>query len=100
MARRKRKRRNQNKIGMRIVAVVVLALLAVINLSSMNLKAKNHAYQEKEVALESQIADEEQRQEDIEEFKKYVQTKEYIEKVAKDKLGLVYDDEIIFKPQE
>ena len=30
----------------------------------------------------------------------YMQTDEYAEQVAKDKLGLVYEDEIIFKPEE
>ena len=29
-----------------------------------------------------------------------MQTDEYAEQVAKDKLGLVYEDEIIFKPEE
>ena len=30
----------------------------------------------------------------------YMQTNKYIEDVAKDKLGLVYPDEIVIKPQE
>ena len=43
---------------------------------------------------------EEARSEEIEELKEYVQSDEYAEQVAKDKLGLVYEDEIIFKPEE
>jgi len=30
----------------------------------------------------------------------YMQTKQYIEDVAKDKLGLVYPDEIVIRPNE
>ena len=38
--------------------------------------------------------------EEIEELKKYVQTKKYVEEVAKERLGLVYEDEILFKAEE
>ena len=100
MARRRKKRRNQNKIGMRIVAVVVLALVVVVNANSMNLRAKSGTYQERTDKLNAQIDEEKQRTKEIEDLKKYVNTKKYIEEVAKDKLGLVYDDEIIFKPED
>ena len=40
---------------------------------------------------------EEQRAEDIEEYRQYTKTREYIEEVAREKLGLVYDGEVIFK---
>lgn len=54
-------------------------------------------YQAKEEALQEEIAKEEARAAEIEEFEAYTQTKKYVEEVAKDKLGLVYEDEIIFK---
>ena len=38
------------------------------------------------------------REEQLEEERVYVQTKQYIEKVAKEKLGLVNPDEILLKP--
>ena len=44
-----------------------------------------------------QIAAEEQRALEIEEFEKYTHTKKYVEEVARDKLGLVYEGEILFK---
>ena len=37
---------------------------------------------------------------EIENLKDYVNSTEFIEKVARDKLGLVYEDEIIFKAEE
>ena len=36
----------------------------------------------------------------IEEQEKYMQTKKYVEEVAKDKLGLVYPKEKVFKEKE
>ena len=36
---------------------------------------------------------------EIEEYEKYTQTKKYIEEVARDKLGLVYEGEILFKDE-
>ena len=47
--------------------------------------------------MESEIVKEEQRAEDIEEYRKYTETREYIEEVAREKLGLVYEGEVIFK---
>ena len=49
--------------------------------------------------LQEQIKEEEKRAEDIAEYEKYTQTKKYIEDVAKDKLGLVYEGEIVFKDE-
>ena len=53
-----------------------------------------------EQALQEQIDAEEERAEQIEEYRKYTQTKKYVEEVAKDKLGLVNEGEIIYKPEE
>ena len=39
------------------------------------------------------------REEEIAEYEKYTQTKKYVEEVAKEKLGLVYEGEIIFKDE-
>lgn len=49
-----------------------------------------------EKAYEKELA----RKEQLKEYQIYVQTKEYVEKVAKEKLGLVKKDEILFKPDE
>ena len=37
------------------------------------------------------------RNEEIENLETYTKTKKYVEDVAKEKLGLVYEDEILFK---
>lgn len=102
MARRRiayRKRR-QNRFGVFLTGIVVLMLVVVVAVRSNDLKQKQALYAEKEAALEQQIEEEKARTEEIEEYRKYTQTKKYVEEVAKDKLGLVYDGEIIFKEDD
>ena len=60
----------------------------------------NAAYVEELAQLQNKIDAEEARTQDIADLEAYMQTDEYAEQVAKDKLGLVYEDEIIFKPEE
>ena len=47
--------------------------------------------------MEAKKSDLEKEAKSIEEQKKYMQTNEYIEEMAREKFGLVYDDEIVFK---
>lgn len=93
------RKKRQNRLGMFLVMTVVLMMLLVVTVKSVELKAKQSSYQQKEQLLSEQIAAEEERKEEIAEYEKYTKTKKYIEEVAKDKLGLVYDGEIIFKSE-
>jgi cell division protein DivIC len=79
------------------ILVIVLAVFGVSTIGGLQLKQKNRAYQAKEEALEEAIAKEEARSRELEELEAYTKTKKFVEDVAKDKLGLVYEDEIIFK---
>ena len=65
----------------------------------MELRQKQQGYQDQIKQLTQQIEEETQRTAEIEEYEKYTKTRKYVEEVAKDKLGLVYDGEIIFKPE-
>ena len=92
-------KKRQNRFGMFLVSIVVFMLLIVVAFNSIELMAKKEAYQQKENALQEQIVAEEERAKEIEEFEKYTQTKKYVEEVARDKLGLVYEGEILFKDE-
>ncbi len=93
------RKRRQNRFGMFLVSLVVVMLLIVVAFNSIGLMAKKESYQQKEAALEEQIAAEQERAQEIEEFEKYTHTKKYIEEVARDKLGLVYEGEILFEDE-
>ena len=91
------RRKRQNRMGMLLVTTVVLMMLIVVAVKSVELREKRAAYMAREAALMQEIEAEEARAEEIAEYEKYTQTKKYVEEVAKEKLGLVYEGEIIFK---
>lgn len=80
--------------------MVVIILMLVVVVNNRDLNAKLASYQEKEKMLTEQIEEEKKRTEEIEEFRKYTKTKKYIEDIAREKLGLVYEDEIIIQTDE
>ena len=94
---RYKRRRVQNRAGIVWASIVVLILVTVVSIKSIGLMQKAREYQEKEQQLLQQIEYENQRSEDIAEFERYTETRKYIEDTAKEKLGLVYPGEIIFK---
>lgn len=97
MNRRTFKGKNQNRFAMLLVTMVVAILLIVVSISSVNLRQKQANYQARLLQLQEEIAKEEDRTQELEELKKYTQTNAYIEEIAKNKLGLVHDGEIVFK---
>lgn len=92
--------RRKRRMEFRLVFAAVLCLLLVASFGKLQLQQKNETYRQQEEELLAQIAEEEDRTEEIEELKKYVQTKKYVEEIAKERLGLVYEDEILFKATE
>ena len=93
------RKKRQNKFGMFLVSVVVIMLMVVVAVKSVELREKKAFSAQKEQTLLEQIEAETKRSEEIDEYEKYTQTKKYIEDVAKDRLGLVYEGEIIFKDE-
>ena len=94
---RYKRRRSQNRVGILWASIVVLILVTVVSIKSVDLMRKAGEYQARELELQTQIEAELARSEEIAEFERYTQTRKYIEDTAKDKLGLVYPGEIIFK---
>lgn len=92
--------RRRSHLGAWGIIVIVLAVFAVSTVGSIQLKQRNHTYLEREEALLEAIAAEERRAEEISDLEAYTRTKKYVEDVAKEKLGLVYEDEIVFKSRD
>lgn len=82
---------------MLLISLVIILMGVAASVSSMTLLAKEKTYQAQEIELKEQIQEEKDRAAEIEELEKYVGTDAYVEEVAREKLGLVYKDEIIFK---
>ena len=92
-----RRRRNENRLGMTMAIGAILMIVAVVGINSLSLRQKQEKYATREQELLMQIAEEEARTEELKELETYTKTKKYAEEVAKDKLGLVYENEIIFQ---
>lgn len=99
MARRRAayRKQNQNRFAVVLVALVLFMLIVVVDIRKDALKEKQAAYIARQEELQRKIDQEEARSAEIEEYEKYTQTQKYIEDMAKEKLGLVYEDEIVFK---
>lgn len=81
---------------MAAVGFVVIALLLVLGIKSIQLREKNASYEETKKQLEAQIALEKDRAKEIDAYSDYVNSDEYIEKIARERLGLIGNNEIIF----
>ena len=95
-----RKIRNPRNRKARIgVTCMVIVLIAILSVQIVRLDAQNDAYIAKEKQLKNELKAEEQRTKQLEAKQEYVNTDEYVEDTAKSKLGMAYDDEIIFKEE-
>lgn len=104
MENKKRKRRRkksnlQNKIAMLCITFVVCVIFVVLMMQGASLRDKINEYREKEETISTQIEAEQERTEDIEDLKEYMESDEYAEETAREKLGLVKENEIVFKEE-
>jgi len=102
MARRKvaYRKRHQNRFSMFLVTLVVVMITIVVAVKSVELRDKIDVVASKEEQYNEKIAAEEKRAEEIEEFRKEVQTTGYKEELARDKLGLVHEGEIVIQEED
>jgi len=96
---RLKRQRRSGMLGMILAFGLVLVVAVSLLISTKALKEKNEEYEVQKAKLEQQLTEQEERKSELEEYKKYVQTKKFVEEVAKDKFGLLYPDEIVFKPE-
>ena len=85
------------QLGMFGISLIVLVLLLSLMVQSRDLKESLAGYETRAEALSQQLEEEQARTEEIKELKEYMQTDEYAEQAAREKLGLVKDNEIIFQ---
>lgn len=94
----RKKKGNRNRSVLPIFFVVA-ALLTVLTVYTRSLQKADAVYAARVDALQNEVDTEKQRQEELEEKSVYVQTKDYIEQIAREKLGLINPDETIIRPE-
>lgn len=95
----KRKRKTR-RTGLSLIAVMVLMVCGIVSYNRQELDKTNGKATARIAELKDNIDQEKEEAKDIKEKKAYMQTKKYVEEMAREKLGLVYKDEIIFKADE
>lgn len=104
MERSKKKKKNtrilNNYLGMALISAVVLILLGVLTVQSRNLKTRIASYDTRAAEIRTSIEEEQDRTKQIKEEKEYMQTDEYVAEVARDRLGLVKSNEIVFEEEK
>ena len=90
-----------NKSLKRFFLFMCLALILItFSITEYNLNKRDNNYKVRVAEMEERYKKAQEQSEYLDEYKEYVNTKEYKEIIAREKLGLVYDDEIIFKIKE
>lgn len=95
----KKRRIQQHKASVLGITGVVLLLAIMLLAGCIPLKQKLDKRKDQQAVLEEQLEEERQRAEELDELEEYVGTDEYIEDVAKDKMGMIKENEIIFKAE-
>ena len=91
----KRRKKGYNA-GTASIIFIVLIFVVVMSIQIYKLKEKDKLLAEREEHLMQQLTEEMVREEELEELDLYTRSMEYIKDMA-NKLGLVYENEIIFK---
>lgn len=95
--RRSKRRARQYRHSVLAVCAVLVFLAAALSVNAFQLRAKAQEYQVQETELAEQIEEEKARSAQIDDLEDYVGTDEYVEEVAREKFGLVHENEIIFE---
>ena len=99
MAAKKRKSNRNNRAGKICISMILVVFAAAMSVQIVKAYQKDQEYARKQEQLKVQLQDETARQEELQNYQSYTQSQEYVEDIAKSKLGLAYDNEIIFKEE-
>lgn len=96
MKRRTRKRRT----SLYLVMLVIGIFLTTLVVQGVNLRVNCQKLSTEQAQLEEKKKNLEKEREQIQEESEYRKSDKYIEDTAREKFGLVYDNEIIFKAED
>ncbi len=96
--RARSRRRSRRNLLLVLLVVAVVVTFASFKAVSLHEKSAELAITERQ--LQAEITEAKELAADLQNREKYMQTKKYVEDEAKNKLGLVYPDEIVIRPNE
>ena len=95
-----RRRKKRHATGTGYIFILVLCIFGTITCARLQLNDKRAKLLEQQGELTKQLELEEERSKEIDDLSAYVQTKKYVEDMAREKFGLVYKNEILIQSEE
>lgn len=92
------KKRKKGKMVTLGISLIVMFFVVIMCKQIKESKSELKVLARQEEKFQAQMEEVQKEAEELEERKIYVQTKKYVEEVAK-RIGFVYPDEIVYKPQ-
>lgn len=92
-----KRRKKNNQAGVGSIFCIAAFLLIVISIQIARLYQKDQLYAAREAELNVLYEEETERESKLSDYEEYIDSQEYVEDTARSKLGLIYDDEIIFR---
>ncbi len=90
----------KRKTGISVLAIIVLVICAIIMFRTIQVNNELKEEKQRLDRVTSEYDDALLEEQDIAAQKEYQQTEEYIEDEARNKMGLVYPDEILIVPED
>jgi cell division protein DivIC len=84
----------------KLIGFFVVIFVLAMSFSYVRLHRKSQKLQKEQEKVEAQIQKEKERKKELKEKKEYIKTREFIEKMATEKFGLLYPGEYIMKADE
>jgi len=94
-----RRRKRRNRTGIYLVMLVAALFVGTLAVHGYSLRANCQKLATEQQNLKDKKKSLKKEQEQIKEQKEYRKTDQYVEDVAREKIGLVYDNEIVFKAE-
>lgn len=85
--------------SMLLVTLLVALIVVAIMVKNSELRERKEVYEKKQAYYLEQISEQEARSTELDELKKHMQTKQFVEETARRVFGLVFKDEIIFEAE-
>ena len=100
MARRRKSKKSNNRAGKMCISAIMCMFLVVMSIQIFRLYQEDQQCIQKQNTLKSQVEEATEQQQKLASDEQRTQSQDYIEEIAKSKLGLAYPNEIIFKEKD
>ena len=95
--KRKSSRRDDNRVGKICISLILVAFMVVMSVQITKVYEKDQEKIAEEAKLQQEYQEELKRQEELKAYQEYIESTEYVEDVSNNNLGLLYENQIIFR---